>query len=135
MSSWSSVASPPPHHRSFRCLWLRVLYTIHIWLSHKILIYHIQRSPIYSTRVNCFLSSLQSKPEYPMCYQTKVSKRSLILILSLQRSFYRLNFWISTSCLSISFKVRLKMVTYFFLRSDLRLYGFTRISYSLHSSL
>ena len=73
-----------------------------------------------------------------MYYETKVSKRLLILILSSQHSFYRLNFWISASCLSASFKVRLTMVTYFFLRSDFRLYGFKaeyRISYILACNL
>ena len=60
--------------------------------------------PIYSTRANYFFPSLQSKPEYSMCYKTKISKRSLILILSSQCTFYRLNFWISASCLSVSLK-------------------------------
>ena len=57
-----------------------------------------------------------------MCYETKVSKRSLILILSSHCSFYRLNFWISASCLSVSFKVRLKMV---YISSYVAISGYT----------
>ena len=110
---------------------LLVLYAIHIWLPHKILIYHVQRSNcpvitnfLYQSELFLLFTLIQTRIFYVL---QKGIKMLLILILYSQLSFYRLNFLVSALCLSVSFKVQLKMATYFFLRSNFRLYGFTRI--------
>ena len=116
---------------------LRVLYTVRIWLPHKILIYHVQRSNcpvianlLHQSKLFLLFTLIQIRIFYVL---RNKSFKKVTYFDTLFAAF--IHFWISALCLSISFKVRLKMVTYFFLRSDFRLYGFTRISYSLHSSL
>ena len=77
------------------------LYRSHM-ASHKILIYHVQWSncPVITNLLyqsELFLLFTLIQTWVSMYYKTKVSTRALILILFSQRSFYRLNFWISAS--------------------------------------